>query len=165
MASNDYRNKLMSLQGNLMNYAFMLTSDREMARRLLDCTTETALEQRPEAVDDASLKCWAFSIMRSIFTAEFSRKKTEHRVCADVYAVRLTTGAHVVTGVPLEGTYRSSDVTSALAELGDDYRRAAELYFAGYTMVEIASEMSLPMAVVKSRVAYCRSRLRVALSA
>ncbi len=165
MASNDYRNKLMSLQGNLMNYAFMLTSNRELARKLLDCTTETALEQRPEAVDDASLKSWAFSIMRSIFTAEFSRKKTERRVCADVYAVRLTTGTQAVAGVPLEGTYRCSDVTSAFGELGDDYRRTAELYFAGYTMVEIASEMSLPMAVVKSRVAYCRSRLREALSA
>lgn len=165
MASNDYRNKLMSLQGNLLNYAFMLTSNREMARKLLDCTTETALEQWPEAVDDASLKCWAFSIMRGIFTAEFARKKSERRVCADVYAVRLTTEAHAVAGVPLEGTYRSADVTCALGELGDDYRRTAELYFAGYTMIEIASEMNLPMAVVKSRIAYCRSRLRVALSA
>lgn len=164
MASDEFRNKLMSLQGNLLNYAFMLTSHREMARRLLDCTTKTALEQWAEASDDASLKSWAFSIMRGVFASEFAFQKTEQRKNVDVYAIRLTDESEVVCARS-EGIYSSADVTQALQSLGQDYRRTVELYFAGYTVVEISSEMNLPVSVVRSRVAYCRNHLRMVLSA
>ena len=164
MASDEFRNKLMSLQGNLLNYAFMLTSHKEMARRLLDCTTKTALEQWAEASDDASLKSWAFSIMRGVFAAEFARQRTEQRKNVDVYAIRLTDESEVAC-TRSEGIYSSADVTHALQSLGCDYRRTVELYFAGYTVVEISSELNLPVSVVRSRVAYCRNRRRVVLSA
>lgn len=163
MASNDFRNRLMNLQGNLLNYAFMLTSDREMARELLNQTTEVALERWADAADDAMFKGWAFSVMRGVFASEFSRKKSEAAAGTDVYAISLTDGSDVAYARP-EGTHRCADVTRALESLSDGYRKVIELYFAGYSVVEIASEMNLATSVVKSRVAYCRNCLRVALS-
>jgi len=164
MASNDFRKKLMSLQGNLLNYAFMLTSNRQMARELVEHTTEVALERWADAADDAMLKGWAFSVMRGVFASEYARRKPARAVDADVYSIRLTDVSATVYARP-EGTHRSADVNRALETFTEDYRKAAELYFAGYSVAEIASAMSLPASVVKSRVAYCRTRLRVILSA
>ncbi len=164
MASKDFQTKLMSLQGNLLNYAFMLTSSREEARQLLNHTTEAALEQWATASDDAHFKGWAFSIMRALFASDFSgRVKARRAVRHDVYAISLTDEECMDSA--LTGTYRSADVTRALATLTEGYRRAIELHFSGYSYAEIARALNLTVAVVKSRVAYCRNRLRVHLSA
>lgn len=165
MASKDFRNKLMSLQGNLLNYAFMLTSNRDTARELLEHTTEIALEQWADAADDAMFKGWAFKVMRSVFASEFSQETTVERVPEiDVRSIHLTDECGVTETRP-EGTHLSVDITRAIASFTDGYRRPIEMYFAGYSVAEIASELSLPVAVVRSRVAYCRNRLRVTLSA
>lgn len=164
MASKDFRNKLMSLQGNLLNYAFMLTSNREMARELLEHTTEVALEQWADAADDAMLKGWAFKLMRGVFASEFQQEKVERMHKVDVYSIHLTQECEATEVCP-EGAHLSVNITRALASFTDGYRRPIEMYFAGYSVAEIASELALPVAVVKSRVAYCRNRLRVTLSA
>ena len=164
MASNDFRKKLMSLQGNLLNYAFMLTSNRTMARELVEHTTEVALERWADAADEAMLKGWAFSVMRGVFASEFARRKPARAVDTDVYSISLTDASATAYARP-EGTHRSADVNRALETFTEDYRKAAQLYFAGYSVAEIASAMGLPASVVKRRVAYCRTRLRVILSA
>ena len=102
--------------------------------------------------------------MRGVFAADFAPQKTERRNNVDVYAIRLTHGSDVAC-TRSEGIYSSADVTEALQSLGYDYRRAVELYFAGYSEKEISSEMNLPLSVVRSRVAYCRNHLRMVLSA
>lgn len=164
MASNDFRNRLKGLHRNLLNYAFMLTSDREMAHELLEHTTEIALERWTDVADDAMLKGWAFSVMRSVFAAEFACRKIAQATSTDVYAISLTEVSDMSYVRP-EGTHRSAEVTRALESFNDSHRKVIERYFAGYSVTEIASEMNLPAAEVRSRVAYCRNSLRMALSA
>lgn len=166
MASKDFQIKLMSLQGNLLNYAFMLTSSREEAYSLLNHTTEAALEQWATAADDVHFKGWTFSIMRSLFAGEFSaRAKARRATRNDVYALRLTDETGDCADSALLGTYRSTEVTRALSSFTIGYRRTIELHFSGYSCLEIARELNLTVAVVKSRVAYCCNRLRAQLSA
>ena len=164
MASNDFRNKLMSLEGNLLNYAFMLTSDRDMARQLLESTRRTVLEQWADASAGASFKGWAFSVMRGIFNSQFSRRRVLCRD-VDVYTLKFSEASQRANVYRPEGAYMSAEVTEAIASLTPNCRRVAEMYFSGYGAEEIAAELELPLKVVKSRVAYCRCRIRIVLSA
>ena len=57
-----------------------------------------------------------------------------------------------------------SEVAKALAMLPEDQRRGVELaYFGGYTQVEIASIMNVPLGTVKSRLRLALERLRLIL--
>ena len=44
MGTQEFQDKLMSLQGNLLNFAYMLTSNRDNAYDLLQDTTLKALD-------------------------------------------------------------------------------------------------------------------------
>ena len=50
MGTQEFQNKLMSLQGNLLNFAYMLTSNRDNAYDLLQDTTLKALDNEGEYV-------------------------------------------------------------------------------------------------------------------
>lgn len=166
MASKIFHSKLMSLQGNLLNYAFMLTSDREKARKLLDHTTSIALDKWTEATDDSHLKSWVFSIMKDVFSDEFAVHQSSSRVTLPrkVYTLTLTSEM-AETGNRPQGSFKCADVTRALDNFSDDYGKAAKLYFAGYSIPEIAATLNMAVNVIRARVAYCRNRLRVELSA
>lgn len=167
MASRETLSKLVDLQGNLMNYAFMLTSNREKAQQLLDNTTELVLKQSDCAADDANFKSWAFSIMRSVFADRYARQTAARRAAAkglqSIYSVSLSQETSAVNAP--EGSFKSADVTRALESFSEGYRRPIELYFAGYSISEIAVELNLAEGVVKSRIAYCRNRLNIQLTA
>ena len=70
-ASTIFQSKLMDLQSNLLNFAYMLTGSRDDAYDLLQDTTLKALDNEAKYVDNTNFKGWVFTIMRNIFI--FSR--------------------------------------------------------------------------------------------
>ncbi|MBD5242790.1 MAG: RNA polymerase sigma factor, partial [Barnesiella sp.] len=52
MASANFQEKLMGLQGNLLNFAYMLTSNRDDAYDLLQDTTLKALGNEDKYVEN-----------------------------------------------------------------------------------------------------------------
>ena len=73
MGTQEFQNKLMSLQGNLLNFAYMLTSNRDNAYDLLQDTTLKALDNESKYVDNTNFKGWVFTIMRNIFINNYRR--------------------------------------------------------------------------------------------
>ena len=68
MKSNEtFKNRLIGLQGNLLNFAYQLTANREQAEDLLQDTTLKALDNEEKYVDNVNFKGWIFTIMRNIF--------------------------------------------------------------------------------------------------
>lgn len=68
MKSNEsFKNRLVGLQGNLLSFAYQLTSNREQAEDLLQDTTLKALDNEEKYVDNVNFKGWIFTIMRNIF--------------------------------------------------------------------------------------------------
>ncbi len=67
MNSNNFQQRLLGLQDNLLNFAYMLTSDREEAKDLLQDTTLKALDNEDKYIDNVNFKGWVFTIMRNIF--------------------------------------------------------------------------------------------------
>lgn len=62
-----FRQRIVSLQTNLLNFAIQLTSNREDARDLLQETTLKALDNEDKYVDNVNFKGWIFTIMRNLF--------------------------------------------------------------------------------------------------
>ncbi len=63
----------MGLQANLLNFAFMLTSNRDDAYDLLQDTTLKALDNADKYVENTNFKGWVFTIMRNIFINNYRR--------------------------------------------------------------------------------------------
>jgi len=71
--SNIFQSKLMSLQSNMLNFALMLTSNRDDAYDLLQDTTLKALDNSDKYVENTNFKGWVFTIMRNIFINNYRR--------------------------------------------------------------------------------------------
>ena len=63
----------MNLQSNLLNFAFMLTSNRDDAYDLLQDTTLKALDNEEKYAEGTNFKAWVFTIMRNIFINNYRR--------------------------------------------------------------------------------------------
>lgn len=59
MNSNSFQQRLLGLQDNLLNFAYMLTSNREEAKDLLQDTTLKALDNEEKYIDNIGIfsKC------------------------------------------------------------------------------------------------------------
>ena len=66
MRTEKFQSNLMKLQGNLLNFAYMLTSNRDDAYDLLQDTTLKALDNEDKYAENTNFKGWVFTIMRNI---------------------------------------------------------------------------------------------------
>ena len=73
MGSAKFQSKLMDLQSNMLNFAYMLTSNRDDAYDLLQDTTLKALDSEDKFTEDANFKGWVFTIMRNIFINNYRK--------------------------------------------------------------------------------------------
>ena len=73
MSSKNFQTKLLSLQGNLLNFAYLLTSNRDDAYDLLQDTTLKALDNEDKYVENVNFKGWVFTIMRNIFINNYRK--------------------------------------------------------------------------------------------
>ena len=58
-----FKQRLVGLQGNLLSFAYQLTTNREAAEDLLQDTTLKALDNEEKYVDKVNFKGWIFTII------------------------------------------------------------------------------------------------------
>ena len=160
MADKEFESKLMSLQGNLLNFAYMLTSNRDNAYDLLQDTTLKALDNAGKYVDNTNFKGWIFTIMRNIFINNYRRSVRSQTVVdqtEDLYHLNLSQDSGLETP---EGSYGASEITAAISAFPEEYRVPFSMHVAGYKYNEIADKMGLPLGTVKSRIFFARKKLQ-----
>jgi RNA polymerase sigma-70 factor (ECF subfamily) len=150
----------MRLQDNLLNFAFMLTSDREEAHDLLQDTTLKALDNQEKYVENVNFKGWVFTIMRNIFINNYrrtTRSQTMIDQTEDLFHLNL----------PQESGYETPDCSVSVHEItriingfSEEYRIPFTMHLAGYKYNEIAEKMNLPLGTVKSRIFFARQKLQ-----
>ena len=163
MATSNFQTKLMDLQKNLLNFAFILTSNRDDAYDLLQDTTLKALDNEDKYVDNVNFKGWVFTIMRNIFINNYRkvvRSATVIDQTEDLYHLNLPQDSGFETP---EGSFAAKEITAAINEFSDDYRIPFTMHVAGYKYNEIAEKMNLPLGTVKSRIFFARQRLQQSL--
>ena len=163
MSSKKFQSKLMSLQNNLLNFAYILTSNRDDAYDLLQDTTLKALDNEDKYVDNVNFKGWVFTIMRNIFINNYRkivRASTIIDQTEDLYHLNLSQDSGFETP---EGSYAACEINEVINSFPDDYRIPFSMHVAGYKYNEIAEEMGLPLGTVKSRIFFARKKLQTLL--
>lgn len=159
-ASTSFQNKLMALQANLLNFAFMLTSNRDDAYDLLQDTTLKALDNEAKYVENTNFKGWVFTIMRNIFINNYRRQARSATIIdqtEDLYHLNLSQDSGIDSP---EGAFGAGEISSAINAFPDEYRIPFSMHVAGYKYNEIAEKMNLPLGTVKSRIFFARKRLQ-----
>ena len=155
-----FKDRVLGLQGNLMSFAYQLTSNREEAQDLLQETTLKALSNEEKYVDNVNFKGWIFTIMRNIFINNYRqnvRKATVIDQTEDLYHLNISQDSGLSTP---EGSVAVKEITVVLNSFSDDYRIPFNMFVAGYKYNEIADKLNLPLGTVKSRIFFARKRLR-----
>lgn len=158
--STTFQGKLLSLQSNLLNFAYMLTSNYDDAYDLLQDTTLKALDNEDKYVDNVNFKGWVFTIMRNIFINNYRkvvRSSTVVDKTEDLYHINLPQDSGFQTP---EGSFAAMEKTKAINSFSDEYRVPFSMHVAGYKYNEIAEKMNLPLGTVKSRIFFARQKLQ-----
>ena len=160
MSSKNFQTKLLDLQSNLLNFAYLLTNNRDDAYDLLQDTTLKALDNEEKYVDNVNFKGWVFTIMRNIFINNYRkvvRSATIIDQTEDLYHLNLPQDSGIDTP---EGSVAVKEITEAINSFSDDYRIPFSMHVAGYKYNEIADKMGLPLGTVKSRIFFARQKLQ-----
>lgn len=160
---DSFKDRVIGLQGNLMSFAYQLTSNKEAAQDLLQDTTLKALDSEDKFTDNVNFKGWMLTIMRNIFINNYRqnvRKATIIDQTEDLYHLNISQESGLTTP---EGSYAVKEITAALNEFSDEYRIPFNMYVAGYKYNEIATKLGLPVGTIKSRIFFARKHLRAQL--
>ncbi|MBD5230754.1 MAG: RNA polymerase sigma factor [Muribaculaceae bacterium] len=159
------KQRLVSLQSHLMNFAVSLTGNRDEASDLLQDTTLKVLDNEEKYTDNVNFQGWVFTIMRNLFINNY-RKQVRHNTVVDTSEdlFKLNTSQESGLSNP-EGSVAVHEIMDSLNSLSDDYRVPFTLYVQGYKYNEIADKMGLPLGTIKSRIFFARRMLRDELSA
>jgi len=158
-----FQTNLMNIQSNLLNFAYMLTSNRDDAYDLLQDTTLKALDNRDKYVENVNFKGWMFTIMRNLFINNY-RKSVRTSVLLDssddLYMLNLSQDSGIDSP---EGSISVKEIHGMLEAIAPDLRKPFSMFLAGYKYTEIAEQLGEPLGTVKSRIFQARRRLQKAL--
>jgi len=163
-AKASFQKHLLSIQSNLLSFAYQLTSNRDEAHDLLQDTTLKALDNEEKFVENTNFKGWIFTIMRNIFINNYRqtvRKATILDTTEDLYHLNVSQESGFNTP---DGSYAVKEINETIRQFSDEYRIPFSMHMAGYKYSEIAEKMGLPLGTVKSRIFFARQRLQNTLS-
>jgi RNA polymerase sigma-70 factor (ECF subfamily) len=160
MATNKFQSNLMKLQSNLLNFAFLLTANREDALDLLQDTTLKALDNEEKFAENTNFKGWVFTIMRNIFINNYrraGRAATVVDTTENLFHLNLSQDSGLTSP---EGAFTEGEINAAINAFPDEYRVPFSMHITGYKYNEIAEHMNLPLGTVKSRIFFARKKLQ-----
>lgn len=158
-----FQKKLLSMQENMMNFAMMLTANREDAQDLLQETSLKVLNNQEKFVDNVNFKGWVLTVMRNIFINNYHkvvRTQTVVDQSIDLYNLDVINESGFDSP---EGSYHIQEITQAINGLSDDLKNPFSMYLSGYKYNEIAEKLDLPLGTVKSRIFFARQELQKTL--
>jgi len=163
MNARQFRKQVIGLQENMMNFALMLTANREDARDLLQDTTLKVLDNQQKFVDNINLKGWVLTVMRNLFINNYHKvvrthTAVDHRI--DIYNLELENESDENSP---ETSFQMKEINRAIDHLSDELRIPFSLYLAGYKYNEIGEKANLPLGTVKSRIFFARKELQKVL--
>ena len=155
-----FQQKLLSLQENMMNFALMLTANRDDAQDLLQDTTLKVLDNQDKFVDNVNFKGWVLTVMRNISINNYHkivRVQTVVDSSADLYNLDIVNDSGFDSP---DKAYQIKEITKAINGLNDDLKVPFSMFLSGYKYNEIAEKLNVPLGTVKSRIFFARQELQ-----
>lgn len=160
MNALQFQKKLLSMQENMMNFALMLTSNRDDAQDLMQDTTLKVLDNQEKFVDNINFKGWVLTVMRNIFINNYHklvRTQTVVDQSVDLYNLDVVNDSSFDSP---DGAYRIQEITKAIDSLNKDMKIPFSMYLSGYKYNEISEKLGIPLGTVKSRIFFARQELQ-----
>ena len=160
MNALQFQKKLLSMQENMMNFALMLTANRDDAQDLLQDTTLKVLDNQEKFVDNINFKGWVLTVMRNIFINNYHkivRSQTVVDTEIDLYNLNVTRDSGFDSP---EGAYQIQEISQAINGLNKELKIPFSMFLSGYKYNEIAEKLNLPLGTVKSRIFFARQELQ-----
>lgn len=156
MTLDNYQNSIRDLQTNLLNYAFILTSDRRNAYQLLNDTTAAVLSRRNDFTGEEPLKEWIMAKMYAIFIKKYPRIVHKVKVGQPAgirYQMQKSVDYSAEAGC--EWLIEEPRVSQAICAITDKEECLwVKLFVKGYTLNEIATRRSRALSRIKERVSH-----------
>ncbi len=162
MESFDFEQELITLQGKLRNYAYLLFPQKEDAEDLLQETLLKALENRERYNENMNFKGWLYTIMHNTFVNICKSKK----YCLFLSMSDGNLDADIARTMEDFATDELSfeEVAQIVDELPENLRVVLSMRLKGFKYFEIAAHTGMPLGLVKSRIFYGKKRLKEILS-
>ena len=160
MRTADFAQDLLSVQTELLNFAYKLTADREEANDLLQETSLKALDNEDKYTAETNFKGWIYTIMRNIFINNY-RKALRDQTYVDQTDKQFYLNQNIdIEGDSTEGSYDLKEMRRIVNALPKEYRIPFSMYVSGFKYREIADKLGLPLGTVKSRIYFTRQKLQ-----
>ena len=163
MNALQFQKKLLSMQENMMNFALMLTANRDDAQDLMQDTTLKVLDNQEKFVDNINFKVWVLTVMRNIFINNYHkivRTQTVVDQGVDLYNLDVVNDSGFDSP---DGAYQIQEITKAINGLNDELKVPFSMFLSGYKYNEIADKLNVPLGTVKSRIFFARQELQKVL--
>lgn len=162
MTKKSFKEDVIGMQSNLMNFAFKLTMDKDRASDLVQDTTLKALDSENKFAENVNFKGWLFTIMRNIFINNYRRTMRESTVMDVTDTIFHVSDTRQAPETP-DGTYAVSEISELIARIPEEFSKPFQMHVAGYKYEEIAEMLNLPLGTVKSRIFTTRTQLKALL--
>lgn len=160
MRTANFAQDLLSVQTELLNFAYKLTADREEANDLLQETSLKALDNEDKYTAETNFKGWIYTIMRNIFINNY-RKALRDQIYVDQTDNQFYLNQNMdIEGDSTEGSYDLKEMRRIVNALPKEYRIPFSMYVSGFKYREIADKLGLPLGTVKSRIYFTRQKLQ-----
>ena len=160
MRTANFAQDLLSVQTELLNFAYKLTADREEANDLLQETSLKALDNEDKYTAETNFKGWIYTIMRNISTNNY-RKALRDQTYVDQTDNQFYLNQNIdIEGDSTEGSYDLKEMRRIVNALPKEYRIPFSMYVSGFKYREIADKLGLPLGTVKSRIYFTRQKLQ-----
>lgn len=163
MKTATFTQNLVSVQPELLSFAFKLTSDYEDANDLLQDTTLRALDNEDKYEAETNFKGWMYTIMRNIFINNY-RKAVRDKTFIDKTGNMFYLNSRIALEADsTEGAYDMKEMHRIVKSLPKEYRIPFSMFVSGFKYREIADKLGLPIGTVKSRIFLMRQKLQSSL--
>lgn len=160
MRTANFAQDLLSVQTELLNFAYKLTADRKEANDLLQETSLKALDNEDKYTAETNFKGWIYTIMRNIFINNY-RKALRDQTYVDQTDNQFYLNQNIdIEGDSTEGSYDLKEMRRIVNALPKEYRIPFSMYVSGFKYREIADKLGLPLGTVKSRIYFTRQKLQ-----
>ena len=156
MNALQFQKKLLSMQENMMNFALMLTANRDDAQDLMQDTTLKVLDNQEKFVDNINFKGWVLTVMRNIFINNYHkivRTQTVVDQGVDLYNLDVVNDSGFDSP---DGAYQIQEITKAINGLNNELKVPFSMFLSGY-------KLDVPLGTVKSRIFFARQELQKVL--
>lgn len=159
MTAIEFNHKLVTLQDQLSNFAFMLTTNDEEAKDLVQDTYVKAISNRDKFKPDTNLKAWTYTIMKNTFINNYRRNIKTNTILDTTDDLYYLNNSRTADADSPESRISMNEIKKGIESLEEEHRKPFEMHTAGYKYKEIADALALSIGTVKSRIFFTRKKL------